>query len=141
MDDSLQTGFLFTRLKAAYMEHDRLVIAYDLDDTVRPYKSKSCKQLKSLLKRARELINPYYIVYTANPNHEKNVSFLESEGLPYDTINENADFIGNHGEGVKLYYNLFFDDKAGICEPYFALRDLLDGVEDGTIKKGDNHND
>lgn len=134
-DDSLDVYFLYNRLRQAYMEHDRLIIAYDLDDTVRPYKSKSCENVKALLKRAKDMINPYYIVYTANPNLQKNIAFLEKEELPYDSINKNPDFIGDYGEGIKLYYNLFFDDKAGIYEPYFALKDLLDDIEKGFIPK------
>jgi len=59
-DDALKENFLFNRLTDAYLEHDRLIIAYDLDDTVRPYKSESCEDVKALIRRAKELLNPYY---------------------------------------------------------------------------------
>lgn len=120
-DDALKDDFLYKRLSDAYEEHDRLIIAYDIDDTVRPYKSKSCEDVKALIRRAKRILKPYFIVFTANPHKEKNVAFLEAEGLPYDAINENADFIGRYGDGLKVYYNLLLDDKAGLKEAYDAL--------------------
>lgn len=120
-DDALKDDFLYKRLFDAYEEHDRLIIAYDLDDTVRPYKSKSCEDVKTLIKRAKRILKPYFIVFTANPHKEKNIAFLEAEGLPYDAINENAEFIGRYGDGLKVYYNLLLDDKAGLKEAYDAL--------------------
>ena len=61
-DDALKDDFLYERLSDAYEEHDRLIIAYDIDDTVRPYKSKSCEDVKALIKRAQRIFNPYFIV-------------------------------------------------------------------------------
>ena len=70
------------------------------------------------------------IVFTANPHKEENIAFLEAEGLPYDAINENADFIGRYGEGLNIYYNLLLDDKAGLKEAYDALDRLCDDYEE-----------
>lgn len=130
LDDSLEDDFLYERLVKAQDEHERLIIAYDIDDTVRPYKSKSCDMVKDLIRRAETLLNPYFIVFTANPHKEENIAFLEAEGLPYDVINENADFIGRYGEGLKIYYNLLLDDKAGLKEAYDALDRLCDDYEE-----------
>lgn len=130
IDDSLRESFLYNRLVEAQAEHDRLIIAYDIDDTVRPYKSLSCENVKSLIKRAKKILNPYFIVFTANPHKGKNIDFLESQGLPYDAINENADFIGRYGDGLKVYYNLLLDDKAGLKEAYDALDRLCDDYEE-----------
>ena len=130
LDDSLEDDFLYERLVKAQDEHERLIIAYDIDDTVRPYKSKSCDMVKDLIRRAETLLNPYFIVFTANPHKEENIAFLEAEGLPYDAINENADFIGRYGEGLKIYYNLLLDDKAGLKETYDALDRLCDDYEE-----------
>lgn len=129
-DDALEDNFLYDRLVKAQDEHERLIIAYDIDDTVRPYKSKSCDMVKDLIRRAETLLNPYFIVFTANPHKEENIAFLEAEGLPYDAINENADFIGRYGEGLKIYYNLLLDDKAGLKEAYDALDRLCDDYEE-----------
>ena len=128
-DDALDENFLYDRLVEAQYVHDRLIIAYDLDDTVRPYKSNSCDMVKDLIRRAKTLLNPYFIVFTANPHKEENIAFLEAEGLPYDAINENADFIGRYGDNLKIYYNLLLDDKAGLKEAYNALEKLVNNVE------------
>ena len=154
-DDALKDNFLYRRLSDAFMEHDRLIIAYDLDDTVRPYKSESCRDVKTLIKRAKKIgYNVYldklpkykkivlflikhmdnvdFVViegFTANPHKEKNIAFLETEELPYDAINENADFIGRYGDGLKVYYNLLLDDKAGLKEAYDALDRLCTEYE------------
>ena len=134
-DDALKPSFLYDRLEEAYLEHNRLIIAYDLDDTVRPYKSLCCEKVKKLIRRAKETLNPYFIVFTANPHHEENVKFLTEENLPFDTINENIPTIGRYGSGLKIYYNLFLDDKAGLAEAYNALDELCWKVKNGYVVK------
>ena len=52
-----------------------------------------------------------------------------------DTINENIPEIGRYGDGLKIYYNLFFDDKAGLREAYYALNKLCYYVKHGIIVK------
>ena len=139
MDDALRDSFLYDRLEQAYLEHDRLIIAYDLDDTVRPYKSENCDMMKDLLRRAKQLIDPYFIVYTANPNLGKNIKFLTDNELPWDNINDDMPETDRGYDELKLYYNLFFDDKAGIAEAYYALSRLLDNIENGKIRKDDSN--
>lgn len=138
-EDALDPMFFYNRLKEAYLEHDRLIIAYDIDDTVRPYKSKSCEETKKLIRRAKEVLNPYFIIYTANPHNEKNIQFLNDENLPFDTINENIPEIGRYGDGLKIYYNLFLDDKAGLFEACNALATLCWQVEMGYVKKENDY--
>lgn len=116
--------FLLTRLIHQYKHHERLVIAYDFDDTVRPYWGGNCDELCTLLRVAKRILNPYLIVYTCNPNHDKIRQFLDKEKIPYDSINENAPFINEDYISGKLYYNLFLDDKAGLGEAARALENL-----------------
>jgi len=130
---SLSYNYLLLRLIDAYKTHDRLVIAYDIDDTVRPYYCSSCNAIVELLKNAKEVLNPYFIVYTSNPNIDGIKEFLNEKGIPYDSINENAPFVPfNNG---KLYYNLFLDDKAGLTQTSSTLNDLVQLVKKGYIKK------
>ena len=63
-DDAFVGGFLYKRLRDAYIEHERLIIAYDLDDTVRPYKSECCDHTKNLIRKAKTILNPYFIVFS-----------------------------------------------------------------------------
>ena len=124
--DSTSPSFAFLRLLDQYKKHDQLIIAYDIDDTVRPYSCSSCAVVKDLIRMAKKFLNCYFIVTTCNPNIEKFKKYLEDEGLPYDAINENAPFVNY--ESNKIYCNLMLDDKAGLNQSIQALQDLMDYV-------------
>lgn len=121
---SVSSSFLLSRLIEQYKRQDRLIIAYDFDDTVRPYWCSSCESVKSVLRLAKDTLNAYFIVYTCNPNHDAIRKHLNREEVPYDSINENAPFIDESEISGKLFYNLFLDDKAGLGEALRALDDL-----------------
>lgn len=121
---SVSSCFLLSRLIEQYRKQDRLVIAYDFDDTVRPYWCSSCEDVKSVLRIAKDTLNAYFIVYTCNPHHDQIKEYLDKEEIPYDSINENAPFINSEMISGKLFYNLFLDDKAGLGESVRALNDL-----------------
>ena len=127
------SNFLLLRLIDQYKTHDRLIVAYDIDDTVRPYYSRPTGEIQSLLRMAKRVLNAYLIVYTSNPNVEEIVKFLNKNDIPYDSINENALFAVS--PGAKIYYNIFLDDKAGLGQAAQILKELIDLVENGTVKK------
>ena len=128
-------SFSLLRLIEQYKTHDRLIIAFDIDDTVRPYHSKSCGSTESLIRMARDILNPYLIVYTSNPDIEGAKKFLDKNEIPYDAINEGAPFVDYHGG--KSYYNILLDDKAGLAQAEGTLRDLIALVVNGIVKKED----
>ena len=127
-------AYTFLRLVEQYKKMDRLIIAYDFDDTVSPYSSSSCCRAASAIRKAREHLNAYLIVYTCNQDEEKLKKYLDKEKIPYDAINENAPFIHFNKKG-KLYYNLLLDDKAGLHQTIEDLEALIYGVINGTITK------
>lgn len=126
--------YTFLRLVEQYQANDRLIIAYDFDDTVSPYHSSSCWRAQSAIRAAREYLNAYLIVYTSNPNEEKIKKFLDEEEIPYDVINKNAPFVRFNNKG-KIYYNLLLDDKAGLHQVLNDLEALINGVINGKITK------
>lgn len=126
-------NFLLLRLIEQYKTHDRLIVAYDIDDTVRPYYSQSCGEIQSLIRMARNVLNAYLIVYTSNPNVEEIKRYLDKYDIPYDAINENAPFAVC--PGAKVYYNIFLDDKAGLAQAAQTLKDLINLVANGHVKK------
>lgn len=123
---STHPSYLLNRLIEQYKKQDRLVIAYDFDDTIRPHYCASCEEVKSVLRIAKQILNAYFIVYTCNPNHEMIEKHLTKEEVPFDVINQNAPFINTDlvdGNG-KLFYNIFLDDKAGLGEVVNTLNEL-----------------
>lgn len=131
-DYFIQENSLYRRLRDDYFNYDRIIIAYDIDDTVRPYKeyNTSCEKTKQLLKECKEVLNPYFIVFTANSDIDEVEKFLEQEELPYDKINENIDIIVYENNiKSKVFYTIFLDDKAGLKEAYEALNKLVTEVK------------
>lgn len=130
---STHPSFLLQRLIEQYQKQDKLIIAYDFDDTVKPYWCAGCTMVQSILRRIRDNINAYFIVYTCNKDHEKIVDFLNKNDIPYDSINENAPFAPDISG--KLFYNVFLDDKAGLGEVVNTLDQFLNLVINGQIQK------
>ncbi len=121
---STHPSFLLSRLIEQYKNQERLIIAYDFDDTVKPYWCGSCEDVKSVLRLCRDTLNAYFIVYTCNPNHNKIKEYLTEEEIPFDTINQNAPFIDASYISGKLFYNVFLEDKAGLGEVVKTLEEL-----------------
>lgn len=88
--ESIEPSFLLQRLIEQYQKQDRLIIAYDFDDTVSPYVCSNCTEVQSVLRMSKENLNAYFIVYTCNSNHQKIKDFLDYNRLPYDCINAPA---------------------------------------------------
>lgn len=130
---STQTEFLLLRLIEQYKAHDKLVIAYDIDDTVRPYHCQSCDAIQNLIREAKQVLDPYFIVFTSNSDTEGIKKFLNENNLPYDAINENAPF--TECRGGKIYFNVLLDDKAGLAQASQTLQELIHMVSTGYITK------
>lgn len=130
---STNPSFLLQRLIEQYEKQDKLIVAYDFDDTVKPYWCASCTEVQSLLRKIRNTIDAYFIVYTCNKDHDKIKAFLDKWDIPYDSINENAPFAPDI-DG-KLFYNVFLDDKAGLGEVVNTLEQFLYLVRNNYITK------
>lgn len=130
---STNPSFLLQRLISQYQKQDKLIVAYDFDDTVSPYWCANCTQVQSILRRLRDNIDTYFIVYTSNDDYDKIKKFLTANDIPFDSINENAPFAPTK-EG-KLFYNVFLDDKAGLGEVVNTLDQFLYLVQNGYIQK------
>lgn len=126
-------NFLLMRLIEQYKKHGKLVIAYDIDDTVRPCYCDDCSEIKALLRMARDIIDAYFIVYTSNPDIKEVKRYLTEQDIPYDAINENAPFVPF--KDGKIFYNILLDDKAGLAQAASNLKDLLYMVKYGLISK------
>ena len=120
---STNLNFLLMRLIEQYKNNKQLIIAYDIDDTVRPYHSSSCDDIQSLLRIAKQQLDAYFIVYTSNSNIDEIKEYLATWDIPYDAINENAPFVPF--KTGKIFYNILLDDKAGLAQAASNLKDLI----------------
>lgn len=128
-------SFPLLRLAEQYKSNKQLIIAYDIDDTVRPFHSATCSQVESTVRAAKDILGAYLIVYTSNPDIDGVRKYLDNNSIPYDSINENAPFAPT--SNGKLYYNLLLDDKAGLAQAESVLRDLIYLVLNKHITKED----
>ena len=108
-----------------YNKHGKIIVAFDFDDTVCPFRGESCEQAKQLIRDLR----PYahLICFTARTpdNQVAAVEYLKANDIPYDYINKEWD--GSEISG-KLFYNQLLDDKAGLHESYAILTEFLKAV-------------
>lgn len=130
---STHPSFLLERLISQYKKQDRLIIAYDFDDTVCPMYSANCEDVKSIIRKLKSSINAFFIVFTSNKDIDSIKEYLDEEEIPYNAINENAEFVP-FKEG-KIFYNVLLDDKAGLGETVNTLRQLIYLVENKHIQK------
>lgn len=122
------------RLKEEFKKYGELIIAYDFDYTVHSYHGEDYTYdfVINLLREWR----PYakFIVFTASPEtrYDYIKEYLENKNIPYDTINEE---ILKRAYTRKVYYNVFLDDRAGLCETAEMLSEILEEIKIGKIKK------
>lgn len=120
---STNPSFLLERLIAQYRKQDKLIVAYDIDDTVRPMYCADCGDVQSLLRKINNTLDAHFIVFTSNEDIDGVKAYLDECKLPYDAINENAPFVPF--KNGKIFYNVLLDDKAGLGEVVNTLEQLI----------------
>lgn len=127
---------LLAELVRQWDKHKQIIIAYDFDDTVCPYRKEDCKEVQQVLRDAARVLNPYFIVFTCNKDIDYIKKFLFLERIPYDSINMNCPYIPEWVSNPnKIYYNILLDDKAGLEQSLKALKDLIYLVENKVLKR------
>jgi len=119
------------RLISEWVKHKSLIIAYDYDNTVFDYHNLGY-EFSGLIKLLRECkkYGGKFIVYSCSPvdRYGDMKSYLNSNDIPFDTINENI--IELHGGNGKLFYNIFLDDRAGLKSAYSILYVALSVIKE-----------
>lgn len=127
-DEFLNLENSYNRLKREYMEHGKLIIAYDFDSTVFDYHNtgSSYEMVRELIRKWKN--HAYFIVFTSSESDrfDEIRKILDELNLPYDSINEDAPFIPFKGR--KVYYNILLDDRAGLAQTYGELNRLYEEV-------------
>jgi hypothetical protein len=116
------------RLIEEYNKHKSLVVAYDLDNTVKDYHQKGhdYSEVIELIKESKDF-GFYLIVFTAEEDTEKVKMFLNENTIPYDAINENPPFWKSNAR--KIYYNILLDDRAGLSAAFNILKKVLEQIK------------
>jgi hypothetical protein len=108
-----------------YEKHGKIIVAFDFDDTVSPFRGESCEKVVQLIRDLRPYA--YLICFTARTpeNQVEAEEYLKANRIPYDYINR-----GWQGDEIsgKLFYNQLLDDKAGLYESYTILSEFLKKV-------------
>lgn len=110
------------RLVSEWMEHESLIIAYDYDDTVFDFHNTkdTFDDVIKLLRKCKKL-GAKLIVFTCcgEDQYSDIKAFLQSNDIPFDSINDNVD--GVNFTGRKIFYNILLDDRAGLKSAYKML--------------------
>lgn len=140
MDFYLDEENVISRLINEWEKYDSLVIAYDFDNTVYDYHNQghTYSNVIDLLREAKE-VGMHLIVYTASP--EEKYSFIKEylikNKIPFDTINENPQFVPETNKS-KIYFNLLLDDRAGLAAAYSYLKYVINYIKKARGNKNDH---
>lgn len=108
------------RLIQEWLDHGKIVLAGDWDDTINPWKFKGYEANTSLIRthnviKLAQSVGCYFSVWTAcdAKRFDEIKERCENYGIRVDSINENPIPLpyGNHR---KMYYNHLLDDRAGL---------------------------
>lgn len=121
----------YERLKADYLQHKSLFVAFDYDNTVFDYHSKGIdySEVIELLQDCKAL-GFTMILFTGNEDEklEAILNDCEYRSIPVDLINENPLM-----KTRKPYYNILLDDRAGLIESHNLLKRLIDEIHSKAI--------
>lgn len=117
------------RLLDWHKRNGRIIVAYDFDNTVYDYHARGhdYSDVIELLVMAKA-VGAYLIVFTGNEDRTLVERHLANNGIPYDTINEQAPFLTDKEHTRKIYYNLLLDDAAGLASACAHLRAYIEQV-------------
>lgn len=121
----------YERLKADYLEHKSLFVAFDYDNTVFDYHSKGIdySEIIKLLQECKAL-GFTMILFTGNEGDKLDVILQDCKdrNIPVDLVNENPLM-----KTRKPYYNILLDDRAGLIEAFHLLKKLTDAIQSKQI--------
>lgn len=115
------------RLYQEWLQHGKIIIAVDYDDTISPWGFREKEDLEQLDKtiqilRVAKETGAYITIFSAcNPDRYPEIEeYCNKRGLQIDTINKTPLDLP-YGKGGKVYANIFLDDRAGLLESLDTL--------------------
>jgi len=106
------------RLVNEWNQHGKIIIAVDYDDTISPWKMRGFdpKRTIEVLQVAKNT-GAYLVIFTScsEDRYPEITEYCKSQGLEVDAINKTPIDLP-YGNGIKIYANIFIDDRAGLNE-------------------------
>lgn len=122
-DIYFDTDAAVERLLKEWNEHDTLVVATDFDSTIHDTEHTGSKheQMIELLQACHKM-GCKIIIFTCRNREDYDYidEYCHKVGIIYDAINENLPETNFSLEG-KVFYNIFFDDRAGLGQAYMIM--------------------
>jgi len=105
------------RLVNEWVEHDKIVLAVDYDDTIFPWKHRTQEECDKTLRLVKwvQITGAYIMIHTASDSnrHVEIKEYCKSKGLIVDSINTNPIKL-SYGNSGKPYYNWQLCDRSGL---------------------------
>jgi hypothetical protein len=127
----IQNNKYVGRLFDEWVQHGKIIIAVDYDDTISPWKWNSVDDQEDmayvieLLKKCK-YTGAYVVVWSAcNPDRFDEIrGYCKDKGLEIDSINQNPIDLP-YGKDKKIYANIYLDDRAGLKEALAILETTM----------------
>lgn len=105
------------RLATEWLQHDKIVLAVDFDDTLKPWvhsTEEECDKVMKLVKWV-QTVGAHIMIHTASDPSRYNeiINYCTSKGLVIDSINTNPIKLP-YGTLGKPYYNWQLCDRSGL---------------------------
>lgn len=107
------------RLYKEWIEHGKIVVGVDFDDTTSPWKIANQEQCDWVIGCLKKVVytGAYIVIHTScNPDRYEEIRrYFDSKGLKIDSINQNPiDLPYGNGDRAKPQCNIYLDDRAGL---------------------------
>ena len=122
MNSYLDDRKAINRLKKEYLQHKKLIIGFDFDNTIYDYHKENLEltPIINLLKRCSKL-KFIMCLYTIDNNLYFKRTYTRMLGINIDCVNTSPVILGNG----KPYFNILLDDRAGLSASYNILLTTL----------------
>jgi hypothetical protein len=119
------------RLVNEWLEHDKIVLAVDFDDTIFHWRHTSKEKCSEVIKLVRwvQSIGAYIMIHTSSDKdrYPEITEYCKKNGIHVDSINENPVKMPYGNEG-KPYYNWQLCDRSGLTYALIILEDAAKEV-------------
>lgn len=130
------------RLIAEWNKYGKLIVAFDYDNTVYDYHNngwsftKVKQQLRTLGRMGCEIV-----CFTScdSSRFEEIKSYCRTHNLPLSGVNVDSDLVPFKGR--KIYYNVFYDDRAGLGQVIEVMDHVIDIMKFKMIDKANEITD